>query len=316
MRRLLIGFLAISLFGQSLMKIVNQGDPKASWYTTHTTGFAPVYSKTGSTLIWAWPDGTFDSSNSPTKTLASGTKRVEVQSQDGFGAVTAIDVNSMDLTGSIPSLSANTALTVFDAHGNQLTGSIPSLSANTALTVFDAGGNQLTGSIPSLSANTALSYFDAGGNQLTGSIPSLSANTALTVFYAHGNQLTGSIPSLSANTALTVFYAGGNQLTGSIPSLSANTALTVFYAGGNQLTGSIPGSFATQQTLANLDISTNALPSSDIDQILADLVVSLSISGRVVCDVELGGGTNGPPTGQGITDKATLIAGGWTVVTN
>jgi len=87
-------------------------------------------------------------------------------------------------------------------HTNQLTGSIPDLSANTALCYFFCNTNQLTGSIPDLSANTALAHFYCNTNQLTGSIPDLSANTYLTQFYCHTNQLTGSIPDLSANTYL------------------------------------------------------------------------------------------------------------------
>lgn len=32
--------------------------------------------------------------------------------------------------------------------------------------------------------------------------------------------------------------------------------------------------------------------------------------------INLSGGTNAAPTGQGLTDKATLITAGWTVTTN
>ena len=63
---------------------------------------------------------------------------------------------------------------------------------------------------------------------------------------------------------------------------------------------------------------TNAITAAaDINAILADLVTSTGIGGRVGCTVQLEGGTNAAPTGQGITDKATLNAiEGWTVTTN
>ena len=56
------------------------------------------------------------------------------------------------------SVRTDAALTMFHCYGNQLTGAIPSLSANTALTIVYFNNNQLTGAIPSLSANTALTH--------------------------------------------------------------------------------------------------------------------------------------------------------------
>jgi hypothetical protein len=70
--------------------------------------------------------------------------------------------------------------------------------------------------------------------------------------------------------------------------------------------------------LATLDASNNAITAAaDINAILADLVTSSGLGGRVGCTVKLEGGTNAAPTGQGITDKNTLNAiDGWTVTTN
>jgi hypothetical protein len=78
------------------------------------------------------------------------------------------------------------------------------------------------------------------------------------------------------------------------------------------------GGFATQTNLATLDMSVNAITAAaDINAILADLVTSSALGSRVACTVTLEGGTNAAPTGQGITDKATLNAiDGWTVTTN
>jgi Leucine-rich repeat (LRR) protein len=214
------------------------------------------------------------------------------------------------LTGSIPALTANTALQQFYCYGNQLTGSIPALTANTALQQFQCSNNQLTGSIPALTANTALQQFYCNNNQLTGSIPALTANTALLQFYCYGNQLTGSIPALTANTALQLFYCYNNQLTGSIPALTANTALQVFQCYGNQLTGYAGG--GVSNTLSTFSASTNQLPAAAINAILADFVAA----GRAGGALTLNGTGNAAPTGQGLTDKATLAGLGWTVTTN
>ncbi|MBK6800353.1 MAG: hypothetical protein IPG83_02380 [Novosphingobium sp.] len=136
---------------------------------------------------------------------------------------------------------------MFRCHNNQLTGSIPSLSANTALTVFYCYSNQLTGSIPSLSANTALSVFYCNNNQLTGSIPSLSANTALTVFHCFTNQLTGwSGGTVSAT--LGEFQAQNNLLT----QAAVDAILAAFVAAGR----------TTGTRILNLGGTGNAAPSA------------------------------------------------------
>jgi hypothetical protein len=67
----------------------------------------------------------------------------------------------------------------------------------------------------------------------------------------------------------------------------------------------------------NLDAINAITLDTDINQILADLVTSLALPGRVGCTVDLSGGTNAAPTGQGILDKATLNGTpDWVVTTN
>lgn len=62
-----------------------------------------------------------------------------------------------------------------------------------------------------------------------------------------------------------------------------------------------------------MDFRGNAMPSSNINGILAACVAQ-GVPGGIL---QLEGGTNGAPTGQGIVDKATLITvNSWTVTTN
>jgi hypothetical protein len=138
-------------------------------------------------------------------------------------------------------------MTVFYCYSNQLTGSIPSLSANTALTQFYCNNNQLTGSIPSLSSNTALTVFSCYNNQLTGSIPSLSSNTALSGFYCYNNQLTGwSGGTVSAT--LGEFQAQNNLLI----QAAVDAILAAFVAAGR----------TTGTRILNLGGTGNAAPSA------------------------------------------------------
>jgi len=185
---------------------------------------------------------------------------------------TTVDVSVDGLTAPVAVVAETVGSIYFYCDTNQLTGSIPNLSANTALKTFYCYANQLTGSIPNLSANTALTGFCCYTNQLTGSIPNLSANTALTGFYCYANQLTGNIPNLSANTALTTFYCYTNQLTGWAGGGVPNT-LGYFHAGTNALTqAAVDGilaafvaagrTSASGQVLLYLNGGTNAAPSA------------------------------------------------------
>jgi len=145
---------------------------------------------------------------------------------------------------------------------------------------------------------------------LSGPIPSLNTNTALQYFYCDNNSLTGPIPSLSANTNLVAFRGGNNQLSGPIPSLTANTKLSQFQCFNNQLTGY--SDVAVPASLSDFRASTNQLSSTAVNKILAAFVAINRINGIL----QIAGAGNGAPTGQGLTDKATLIGRGWTVTTN
>ena len=343
-------------------RLVDTGVGGAFTFTGADTTFDPTITTTGSpTILWTFADGSTSSSANPgTKTFQTKQYRNHSLTVNNWALVTQVDFNTdgisrinlplasltaltlfyaydNQLTGSIPSLSANTALANFSVHTNQLTGSIPSLSANTALITFFVHNNQLTGTIPSFSANTALATFYAYTNQLTGSIPSLTANTALANFQVNNNQLTGSIPSLTANTALATFYAYDNQLTGSIPSLSANTALITFFVHNNQLTGTIPSFSANtalttlylhsnqltgwtggtvSASLGNARFDGNPLTQTAVDAILAAFDAAGRTSASGACILNIGGTGPATPSAAGLVSKANLVAKGWTVTTN
>ena len=72
---------------------------------------------------------------------------------------------------------------------------------------------------------------------------------------------------------------------------------------------------STQVAMTTLNLSNDALAAAAVNQVLADLVTSLTGRGSTKCTTTLNG-TNAAPTGTGITNKATLVAAGWTVTTN
>lgn len=225
-------------------------------------------------------------------------------------------LNANQLTGSIPSISNLSALKHLVVDFNYLSGPIPDISNNTKLFELrinnQLGATKISGSIPNLDNLTDLTIFQVNVNSLTGQIPSLNNNTKLQTFWCFNNLLTGSIPSLSALTELRNFRCQGNQLTGAIPDLSFNTKLEVFQAGFNQLS-SFDG-VSVSNTLGSFDAQFNQLTASAVNAILAAFVAANKTAGTRV--LNLGGAGNAAPTGQGITDKATLISRGWTVTTN
>lgn len=60
-----------------------------------------------------------------------------------------------------------------------------------------------------------------------------------------------------------------------------------------------------------LDLAGNSLNANSVNLVLA---AALDVGGTGVLD--LSGGTNAAPTGQGILDAAALVLAGWTVTTN
>lgn len=79
------------------------------------------------------------------------------------------------------------------------------------------------------------------------------------------------------------------------------TSLTTF---------SVPAWLPTNGTA--IDLNGCALLAASVNQILARCVAA----GVTTCVIDLSGGTNAAPTGQGIVDKADLITAGNTVTTN
>ena len=243
-------------------------------------------------------------------------------------------------TGTLPSFSACTSLTNFNCSENEYTGALPSFSACTSLTNFDCENNGFTGALPSFSACTSLVLFKCHYNGFTGALPSFSACTSLVLFRCHYNGFTGALPSFATCTGLTEVDCAMNGFTGTLPSFATCTSLTDFDCNHTSFTGALPsfsactslrdfncrycsftgytsGGFATQKDLAYLRMKNNAISNAvDINTILADLRVSYGLADRVTCTVDLEGGTNAAPTGQGITDKNFLNANGWTVTTN
>src|SRR5690349_10247034 len=102
---------------------------------------------------------------------------------DGAGAhVTELDLDSNNLSGTLPSIAGLSSFEYCILSNNRLTGSIPGVSSLTHLRILELYANMLTGAIPSLSGLSQLTTLELNSNQLTGSIPSLADLTSMQVF--------------------------------------------------------------------------------------------------------------------------------------
>jgi hypothetical protein len=177
--------------------------------------------------------------------------------------VTQIALNTNNLTGSLPAITAFTALQRFRVNDNALTGSVPALTGLNALEFFEARNNNLSGSISALAGVASLRLLNLSGNNLTGAIPALTGLPGLQNLIVNNNALTGSIPTLTGSPSLSIVDVSQNSLSGSIPSLTG-LALVTFNAASNQLTGSLPsltGLSLLQNFKANNNQLTGAMPS-------------------------------------------------------
>lgn len=295
------------------------GVPEKFWVPTQSslpinlTSFRVITSGgTATTAIWG--DGTtqvLTSNVSVNKTFNTSSSGIDLNPQVPIINISC-GASSPALGGAI-NLSKFLGLTTFTCNNNAIT-SISGFESNSGLLSFNYARNSVTGNIPNLSSLTAITGFFCFFNLLTGSIPSLSANTQLQSFYCDRNQLTGSIPNLSSNTQLRDFRCYSNQLTGNIPNLSSNGLVTTFYCYTNQLTGFAGGSVSA--TLGDFQAHNNNLTSEAVNAILAAFMEAGRTSASGTCNLRLEGVNNGAPTGQGITDKATLQSRGWTVITS
>ena len=205
------------------------------------------------------------------------------------------------------------SLVFFYCNNNNLSGNFPSINTLTSLRYLRGYDCNFSGNLPSPSSNASLSVYYMYNCNFSGSIPSLSSNLNIIYFFVQNNNLTGTIPSFATNVSMLRFRVDGNSLTGTTPDLSLNIKLQGFYFHNNQISNYTASTLAL--TLIFFYGTNNLLPSSAVNQILADFVLNLGAR-PVAGNIWIHGVGNGPPTGQGLLDKAAIIAHGWNVLTN
>jgi hypothetical protein len=288
-------------------------------------------------------DNAFGAAQGNFETLSNKPNLVTIN----FYATIGLQYNSW--TGSFPDLTQNTQLMNVILNNTSLTGNNLDFSMLTKLELLFIQFNLLSGNFPILptGANSKLiaihfgsrggsssSYtnstaplltdhpncvgFVYSGNNVTGNIQPIPPR--ISTFWCDRNFHTGSIPSLAGDLFdLWQFNCqnqrGTTKLSGNIPNLANATKLSLFWCDGNQLTGFATGG-SVPSSLGNFQANNNLLTSAAVNAILAAFVAAGRTSTSGTCILNLGGTGNAAPTGQGLTNKTTLISRGWTVTTN
>ena len=218
----------------------------------------------------------------------------------GANPLQVLDILSVSgLTAIVAPISST--IVNFDSANSSALASLD-VSGLTALQTLYCQYNVLTSL--DVSSLTALQSLFCQYNALTSL--DVSSLTALQTLFCNSNSLTSL--DVSGLTALYYLDCHANSLTSL--DVSDLTALQTLYCQDNALT-SLDVSGLT--ALNYLDSSVNNITDDTvINAILAALVAGGLLNGVV----NLSGGTNAAPSGQGIVDAGTLITNGWTVTTN
>lgn len=140
--------------------------------------------------------------------------------------------------------------------------------------------------------------------------------TARSLNIASNSSLTSlSLPSLVTIKSLCNLQSNSSLASVSLPSLTTydDEDATDFTINSSAALTSISFPLFVPSNGSNFVFNLNALTDASVNHILSRFVANAGYTSGTIL---LNGGTNAPPSGQGIADKATLIGRGCTVTTN
>ncbi|XP_039000118.1 probable leucine-rich repeat receptor-like protein kinase At2g33170 [Hibiscus syriacus] len=195
--------------------------------------------------------------------------------------VIALDLSSMDLTGTIPSHLGNlSSLASLDVSDNSFHGSLLIELTNLhRLKYLNFCNNNFDGEIPSWFGYFAqLQGLLLYGNNFTGVIPFALGNLSkLETLSLYNNNFKGQIPITMGNLSnLKWLYLYNNSLSGVIPNVFGNlTSLSYMDLSFNSFTGQIPSSICNLSSLKVLCLMKNSLV-GEIPECIGNMSSSLS----------------------------------------
>ena len=200
----------------------------------------------------------------------------------------------------------------------RITGNFPNLEDQTALREVWSSSQGWEGPLPSFSSAQTLQELYLSGNNFTGTFL-YQAKPVLRIISLSNNNIE-EIDNFSELPACETFNISNNNLSGTLPRLD-NIMPSVEFVGldDNQFTGYDDGTFGSLFQLRTLDLSGNQLGTSEVDNILFDMVDNYQGANRSNVTVNLTGGQMAPPTPYPVTggiietlsflDQPTIVDG-------
>lgn len=251
-------------------------------------------------------------------------------------SLTYLRINNEPVSGNLPNLSENSYLTYLQLSQTNIggamyttlpwpllseivlrqtliTGTFPPVNTTPLLSDITIRNTALTGPLPDFSLLPLLRRIEMDTCGFTGTIPDFSGCTKMEVIRLAANALSGSFPSLLLMPSLNNIYCTSCGLSGAVPAFNANPLLTSVQFDNNDFTSWT--SHVVPLALTTMLLQTNNMPILEVNKVLADFAFNIA-SRPAVGTLNLSGVGMAAPTGQGLIDKAAIIARGWTCTTN
>ena len=202
------------------------------------------------------------------------------------------------------------------------------LTTLSATSLAYVGGLYSPNTMASLTSLSSTSLAYVGGNFLPGRMALLTSLSFPSLAYVGGNFNPDTMASLTSQLYPSLAYVGGAFGTTTMVGLTSFSAPALVYVGGainiaasaNVVSVVIGTAGTTKKLPTSITLSNMKLDAASVNGMLAVLVSLDGTNGTTLwgagCTLTINGGTNAAPSGQGIIDKATLIARTAVVTTN
>jgi len=199
-------------------------------------------------------------------------------------------------------------------NGN-IRGELPNFGLTRNLRSLWIRNTNLSGTIQgAFSLNTSLAFLQLYSNNFSGQIPGFNS-VALRYVRLENNNFSFSLPEQQIRNCY-LFYVHNNSITGTIPSFAGCPSIQYLNLSQNQFERYTPTSLSSLTSLRRLDISNCSLGSSQIQDILSDMVANYQARTRRGVQINLlGNGVSETDLSEdGLELLSTVRGFGWTVL--
>ena len=230
-----------------------------------------------------------------------------------YNYLTFLQLSQVNIAGAMYTSLPWPLLTDIIVRQSLITGTFPPVNTTPLLQTITCRNTALAGALPAFNLLPELIRIEMDTCGFTGTIPDFSGCTKMQVIRLAANALSGSFPSLLLMPSLNNVYCTSCGLSGAVPSFANNPLLTSVQFDNNDFTSWT--SHVVPLALTTMLLQTNNMPVLEVNKVLADFAFNIA-SRPAVGTLNLSGVGMAAPTGQGLIDKAAIIARGWTCTTN